>query len=56
MPKDAKKLHKVPKCAKKCHQKAQNGDITHFFDKAALLPQIFVLNENQTFEDKDTDT
>ena len=33
--KNDKKLHKVPKCAKKCQQKYQNRDITHFLDKTA---------------------
>ena len=35
--KKAKKLHKVPKCAKKCHQKAHNRNITHFCNKAAFF-------------------
>ena len=38
--KSAKKLHKVTKCAEKCHQKAQNCDITYFLDKTAFLPKI----------------
>ena len=31
--KNAKQEHKVPKCAKKCHQKKLHRDITHFLDK-----------------------
>ena len=29
----SKKLHKVPKCVKKYHQKARNCDINHFPEK-----------------------
>ena len=35
VPKNSKKYHKIPKCARKCHKKARNCDITHFLDKTA---------------------
>ena len=35
-----KKEHKLPKCAKKCHQKTRNRDITPFLDKTAWLGRL----------------
>ena len=52
--KKQKKLHKVLKCNKKCHQKAQNHDITHILYKtgynfAKILPEIGFCLHKQCF-------